>query len=144
MSDAVIVVETDIKGGSMITAELANGYNKDVFAFPGKVNDLKSAGCNFLIRNNKAILITKATDFIQSMGWEEKKKTSLKKQKELFIELTEDEKKVIKILQEKETVHIDEINFRSGLSSSAVAAAILNLELKNAIKSLPGKIYTFQ
>ena len=142
MSDAIIVVETDIKGGSMITAELANGYNKDVFAFPGKTNDNKSAGCNYLIRNNKATLITKAEDLVQSMGWEEKKKPSAKKQKELFIELTIDEKKIIKILQEKETVHIDEINFRSGLSSSAVAAAILNLELQNVIKSSPGKIYS--
>ncbi|HYM93342.1 MAG TPA: DNA-processing protein DprA [Chitinophagaceae bacterium] len=144
MSDAVIVIETDIKGGSMITAELANGYNKDVFAFPGKVTDNKSAGCNYLIRNNKAILITKAEELIQSMNWEEKKKSSAKKQKQLFIELTDDEKKIMKILQEKETSHIDEINFRSGLSSSAVAAAILNLELQNVIRSLPGKIYTLQ
>lgn len=144
MSDAVIVIETDIKGGSMITAELANGYNKDVFAFPGKTTDNKSAGCNYLIRNNKAILISKAEELIQSMGWEEKKKPSSRKQRELFIELTEEEKKIIKILQEKENVPIDEINFKSGLSSSAVAAAILNLELQNVIKSLPGKIYTIQ
>ncbi|HWC53031.1 MAG TPA: DNA-processing protein DprA [Chitinophagaceae bacterium] len=144
MSDAIIVVETDIRGGSMITAELANGYNKDLFAFPGKTTDNKSTGCNYLIRNNKATLITKAEDLIQSMGWEEKKKTSVKKQKELFIELTDDEKKVVKILQEKEAVHIDEINFRSGTSSSAVAAAILNLELKNVIKSSPGKMYSLQ
>ncbi len=144
MSDAVIVVETDIKGGSMITAELANGYNKDVFAFPGKTTDNKSTGCNYLIRNNKAILITKAEELIQSMNWEEKKKPTAKKQKEFFIELTDDEKKIMKILQEKENVPIDEINFRSGLSSSAVAAAILNLELQNVIKSFPGKIYSLQ
>ncbi|MCZ2460793.1 MAG: DNA-processing protein DprA [Chitinophagales bacterium] len=144
MSDAVVVVETDIRGGSMITAELANGYNKDVFAFPGKTTDSKSAGCNYLVRNNKAILISNVSDLIQSMGWSEKKKASVKKQKELFIELTDDEKKIIKILQEKDTVHIDEINFRSGMSSSAVAATMLNLELKNVIRSLPGKIYSLQ
>ncbi|OQY92954.1 MAG: DNA protecting protein DprA [Sphingobacteriales bacterium UTBCD1] len=144
MSDAVVVVETDTKGGSMITAELANGYNKDVFAFPGKTTDSKSAGCNYLIRNNKAILISDAADLIQSMGWEEKKKPSAKKQKELFIELTDEEKKILKILQEKEPVHIDEINFHSGLSSSTVAAAILNLELKNVIKSSPGKMFSLQ
>lgn len=143
MSDATIVVETDIKGGSMITAELANGYNKDVFAFPGKTSDSKSAGCNYLIRNNKATLITKAEDLVQSMGWEEKKKPSSKKQKELFIDLTPEEKTIINIIREKENAHIDEINFRSGLSSSVVAAAILNLEFQNVIKSLPGKIYTF-
>jgi DNA processing protein len=89
-------------------------------------------------------LISDAADLIQSMGWEEKKKPSAKKQKELFIELTDEEKKILKILQEKEPVHIDEINFHSGLSSSTVAAAILNLELKNVIKSSPGKMFSLQ
>ena len=70
MSDATIVVETGIKGGSMITAELANNYNKDVFAFPGKVTDTKSAGCNYLIKNNKAVLLTDAQELIELMSWE--------------------------------------------------------------------------
>ena len=74
MSDATVVIETGEKGGSMITAELANGYNKDVFALPGRVNDNKSAGCNFLIRNNKAMLLTDAEELIEVMGWEEKAK----------------------------------------------------------------------
>jgi DNA processing protein len=142
MSDATIVIETGIKGGSMITAELANGYNKDVFAIPGKVTDTKSAGCNYLIKNNKAMLLTDAQGLIDIMNWEDKKKPSVKKQKELFIELTADEKIIAKILQEKEAVHIDEINIRSGLSSSAVAAAILNLELEGVISSKPGKMYS--
>lgn len=141
MSDATIVVETGIKGGSMITAELANNYNKDVFAFPGRVNDTKSAGCNHLIKNNKAVLLTDAQELLELMNWEERKKPSIKKQKELFIELTPDEKIIMSILKEKDGVHIDEINFRSGLSSSSVAAAILNLELQNVVLSLPGKIY---
>jgi DNA processing protein len=143
MCDATIVIETGIKGGSMITAELANGYNKDVFAFPGKVTDSKSAGCNYLIKNNKAILLTDAEELLQVMGWEEKAKSpkERKRQKELFIELTPDEKIIIGILNEKETVNIDEINLRSGLSSSAVAAAVLSLELQNVILSLPGKLY---
>jgi DNA processing protein len=142
MSDAVIVIETGIKGGSMITAELANGYNKDVFAFPGKVTDNKSAGCNYLIRNNKAMLLTDAEELIEAMGWEEAKSRNEKRsQRELFIELSKDEKIVIDILKEKETVHIDEINLRSGLSSSAIAAAILNLELQGVINSKPGKMY---
>ncbi|MFI5133032.1 MAG: DNA-processing protein DprA [Chitinophagales bacterium] len=144
MSDATIVIETSIKGGSMITAELANGYNKDVFAIPGKVTDNKSAGCNYLIKNNKAMLLTDAQELIEVMNWEDKKKPSVKKQKELFIELSADEKIIVKILQEKETVHIDEINMKSGLSSSAVAAAILNLELEGVILSKPGKIYSLQ
>ncbi len=143
MSDAVIVIETGVKGGSMITAELANGYNKDVFAIPGRVTDSKSAGCNYLIRTNKAVLLTEAIELIELLGWEEKmEKSKVKNQKELFIELSKEEKIVIDILREKGNVHIDEINFRSNLSSSTVAAVILNLELQNVINSLPGKMYS--
>ncbi len=143
MSDATIVIETGIKGGSMITAELANSYNKEVFALPGKITDTKSAGCNYLIKNNKAFLLTDATELIQVMNWEDKAKSRKEKksQRELFIELTPDEKIIINILREKEKVPIDEINSKSGLSSSAVAAAILSLELQNVILSLPGKLY---
>jgi DNA processing protein len=141
MSDATIVVETGIKGGSMITAELANGYNKDVFAIPGKTTDNKSAGCNYLIKNNKAILLTDARQLIETMGWEENQKPKSKKQKELFIELTAVEKVIVDLLKEKEAVHIDELNLKSNLSSSAIAAAILNLELQNVVASLPGKMY---
>jgi len=146
MSDATIVIETGIKGGSMITAELANGYNKDVFAFPGKVTDAKSSGCNHLIKNNKAMLLTDAEELLQVMGWEDPstssgRRSGVRSQKELFIELTKDEKIIIEILNEKETVHIDELNIKSGLSSSAVAAAILSLELQNVMVSLPGKLY---
>ena len=142
MSDATIVIESGIKGGSMVTAELANGYNKDVFAFPGKVTDSKSAGCNYLIKSNKAMLLTDAQELIEIMGWEErKKKSEVRSQKEIFIELSKDEKIIIDILNEKETVHIDEINLRSGLSSSAIAAAILNLELQNVVNGMPGKLY---
>jgi DNA processing protein len=142
MSDAVVVIESGEKGGSLITAELANGYNKDVFALPGKITDNKSAGCNFLIRNNKAMLLTDAEEIIEIMGWEEKsQKSKTKTQKELFIELSKEEKIIVDILREKETLSIDEINFRSSLTSSAVAAAILNLELQGVVSSLPGKIY---
>jgi len=141
MSDATIVVETGIKGGSMITAELANNYNRDVFAFPGKVTDPKSAGCNYLISNNKAVLLADSRELIELMSWEEKKRPMLKKQKELFVELTDEERLIVSILAEKKSVHIDEINLKSGLSSSSVAAAILSLELQNVVLSLPGKLY---
>ncbi len=139
ISDATIVIETDIKGGSMITAELADSYNRDVFAFPGKVTDNKSAGCHHLIKNNKAILLTGAQQLIETMGWEEKKQEKTKIQRELFIELSSDEKIICRLLRENETLPIDELTLRSGLSSSAVAAAILNLELQNVVVSLPGK-----
>ncbi|MGH2646929.1 MAG: DNA-processing protein DprA [Ginsengibacter sp.] len=141
MSDAVIVVETGIKGGSLITAELGNSYNKDVFAFPGRINDSKSEGCNYLIKTNKAALFTCANDILENMGWKNKKEISVKKQRELFIELTPDERTVITIIQEREQVHIDELFLKSKLTSSAVAAALLMLEMQGIITSLPGKIY---
>lgn len=141
LSDAVIVVETGIKGGSMITAELANGYNKDVFAFPGKTTDVKSAGCNHLIKNNKAILIAEAADLVHLMGWEEKPILKKKKQKEIFIELSGPEKVIVDMLREKDSLQIDEIRSRCALSNSTVAAALLNLELQQVVESLPGKVY---
>lgn len=141
MCDAVIVIESGKKGGSLITAELGNGYNKDVFAIPGRVNDLKSEGCNYLIKNNKAALIDSADDFMNMMCWKQIPKTALKKQRELFIELSPDEKIIVAILQQQQTIKIDELYFKSGLSSSAVATALLMLEMQNVVLSLPGKVY---
>ncbi len=140
MSDATIVVETALRGGSMITAELANNYNRDVFAVPGKTTDSKSAGCNYLIKSNKAILLTDGAQLAEELGWE----TALAKrkvQRELFIQLSDDEQKIVDKLKQKEAVHIDELYLQSGLSSSAVAAAILGLELQNIVVTLPGKMY---
>ena len=141
ISDAVIIMETGKKGGSLITAELGNNYNKDVFAIPGRVNDSKSEGCNYLIKNNKAALINGADDLLEMMNWKPVDKPAVKKQRELFIELTPDEKIVVAILQQQEAVHIDEMYFKSGLSSSAVAAALLMLEMQGVVASMPGKLY---
>jgi DNA processing protein len=142
ISDATIVVETHSKGGSMITAKLADAYNRDVFAVPGRTTDKWSSGCNHLIKFNKAVLLTDADELLEVMGWKERVKSKkAKQQRELFIEMTAEEKQIVKLLQEKENVHIDELNIQSGLSSSAVAAAILNLELQNIVQSLPGKLY---
>ena len=140
MADATIVIETGVKGGSMITAELANGYNKDVFAFPGRVKDSKSEGCHHLIKTNKAALITSAKDLIDAMNWEERKPAS-KIQTKLFAELSPDEMVIMKILTQKDFVHIDEIQASSNLKYSAVAATILNLEMQGLISGLPGKMY---
>ena len=126
MSDAVIVIETGKKGGSLITAELGNNYNKDVFAIPGRIGDTKSEGCNYLIKNNKAALINGADDLLEMMNWTDTK-PKVKKQRELFIELSPDEKIVVDILNQQENIHIDELYFKSGLSSSAAAAALLFL-----------------
>jgi DNA processing protein len=141
MCDALVVMESGKKGGSLITAELANGYNKDVFAIPGKTTDIKSEGCNYLIKQNKASLITGAEDLIELMNWDPKEKITKKKQRELFIELTPDERIIVDILQQRESIQIDELYFKSGLSSSAVATALLMLEMQNVVQSLPGKIY---
>lgn len=141
LSDAVLVVETGEKGGSLITAELANDYNRDVFAFPGRVNDPRSAGCNELIRQNKAVLIRNANDLLQFMNWVEPSTRQHSLQTALFHELSPEEKQILHLLQTAETRPIDELNILSGLSNSVVAAAILSLELKNLIVSLPGKMY---
>lgn len=141
IADAIVVIETGIKGGSLITAELGNGYNKDVFAIPGRINDAKSEGCNYLIKNNKAALITSSNDLLDNMGWKQQKKPSIKKQRELFIELTGDEKIIVNILGDHDQIHIDELYLKSALSSSAVASALLTLEMQSIIISLPGKIY---
>jgi DNA processing protein len=139
--DAVVVMESSRKGGSLITAELGNGYNKDVFAIPGRINDIKSEGCNYLIKNNKAALINSADDLLEMMNWKPIPKPSAKKQRELFIELLPDEKIIVDILRQQDGIQIDELYFKSGLSSSAVATALLMLEMQAVIVSLPGKIY---
>jgi DNA processing protein len=141
MADATIVIETAVKGGSMITAELVCNYNRDLFAVPGKTTDSKSAGCLKLIQQNKAILFTDVEQLLQVMGWQEKQKPKPKKTRELFIDLSDDEKILTGLMKDKESIHIDELYLKSNLSSSSVAAAILNLELQNVITSLPGKLY---
>jgi DNA processing protein len=141
ISDAVIVVESGAKGGSLITAEVANSYNRDVFAVPGRTIDLKSQGCNYLVHANKAVLFTSATQIMDDMGWAEVKQKQIKKQRELFIEMTADERALVDMLQENDQLHIDQLYLKSGLSSSSVAAALLNLEMQGVVTSLPGKVF---
>ncbi|PWU04263.1 MAG: DNA-protecting protein DprA [Bacteroidetes bacterium] len=140
ISDATLVIETSLKGGSMITAEIANSYNKDVFAVPGKISDSKSEGCNYLIKANKAALVTCGKDILDFMNWDHPVQKP-RAQRELFVELSADEESVVQVLQQLGAVHIDELYVKTGLRSSAVAAAILDLELQNIIEVLPGKIY---
>lgn len=142
MCDAVVVIESAVKGGSLITAELANSYNKDVFAFPGRIHDLKSAGCNDLIKKNKAALIASADDLIENMGWKKKTVKASREQRRLFMELSPEQQAVVSILQSCEQVHIDELRLKSELSSSSIAQALLTLEMEGIIVSLPGKMYT--
>lgn len=140
ISDCTIVIETAVKGGSMITADLANGYNREVFAIPGRISDFKSAGCNWLIRNNQAILLENVNDFVKIMGWEEKMKT-VKEQGELFVSLTEPEQRIIDLLKERDQMHIDVINATTGFPNSLNAGALLELEMKDLVCTMPGRIY---
>ena len=140
MADATIVIETAVKGGSMITADLAIAYNRELFAVPGKITDSKSSGCNQLIQDNKANVFTSASNFLEWMGWQEKTVTP-KKQRILFYEFTKEELIIADLLRNNEAKPIDELYLKSNLSSSAFAAAILSLELQGAIISLPGKMY---
>ena len=141
MADAVVVVETGRKGGSMITAELANGYHKDVLAYPGRVTDRFSEGCNYLVQHNKAQLMGSAADLAAFMRWSEQKKEAPKAQRELFLNLNDDENKILTIIGQNGPIHIDELYQKSGCSSSVVAGALLQLELVNLVRLLPGKVY---
>lgn len=139
ISDATIVVESGAKGGSNITANLAWGYNRDVFAIPGRSTDIKSEGCNRLIRENKAMLLDDPEQFVVMMGWEESDKKKRLMQKPLFPEINEVEKRLLGLLRKDEETTIDELNFRSGYSSSSIASSLLNLEMQGVLEVLPGK-----
>ena len=140
LSDAVIVVEAAKKGGALITAEIANGYNRDVFAVPGKINEQYSEGCNNLIKTNRANLLQSVQDLYYIMGWKKNEKAKVI-QPSLFEELPADQKKVYDLLLLHKELTMDEIVEKSGISLPKIAAILLSLELKNVLKCLPGKIY---
>lgn len=139
LSDAVVVVESGIEGGSMITAEYANMYNKDVFAFPGRTTDLNSEGCNTLIKRHKAALIESASDLANNMNWQKSDHHPV--QRSLFQDLTVMEQKVVQLLRENEYMSIDRLYHELQLAPSAIAGLLLELEFKGVIKALPGKKY---
>jgi DNA processing protein len=143
IADATIVIEASIKGGALITAEIANTYNRDVFAFPGRVGDEYSEGCNFLIRNNKAALLTSAADLAYILGWE--KADSIKpvtEQLVLPIDLSSEERLIFEILQQqKAPLAIDDLTIKTNMATSKLAMNLLNMEMQGYIRSLPGKTY---
>jgi len=141
LSDAVLVVEAGSRGGALITADIANSYNRDVFAVPGRINDPFSEGCNWLVKTNQAALIQSAEDIKYILGWEESSSGKKNIQKQLFVELTADEEKVLQIIREQEEVSSDWISLNSGMPVSIVSAILLGLEFKGVVKSLPGKMY---
>ena len=139
--DAVVVIEAGAKGGALITADIANSYQRDVLAFPGRVEDTASIGCNQLIKKNKAALIESVNDLAYVCGWElqvKKKET----QNKLFVELNEQEQSVVDALKAHPELLIDDLSFTAKLSMGKLASVLLSLELKNVVQSLPGKVYT--
>jgi DNA processing protein len=142
LCDATIVIESAIKGGSLITAELANAYNRDVFAVPGRINDDNSAGCNKLIRINKAHLLEGIENIEYIMNWQKEESSSAKEiQTNLFLELTDDEKKVMQSIVSQKELSIDQICIAVNMPMSKVAGILLNLEFSGQVKALPGKSY---
>jgi len=140
MSDATIVIESGATGGSMITADLANGYSRDVFAIPGRIGDEHSIGCNRLIKSHRASLLESVKDLEYIMGWQREEK-SRSVQKKIFVDLNPNEEKLIFILREKGKIQIDELCLLAGITMSSVMVHLLNLELNGLVRSFPGKMY---
>jgi len=142
LSDAVIIVEAAAKGGALITADVANSYHRDVFAFPGNVGQNTSAGCNNLIKANKAFLITSVKDLEYLMNWDLDQETTVRRGNPTLDLFEENEKPVVKLLLENNNqLMIDELSWKSGIAISQLAAILLTLEFKGYITPLPGKIY---
>jgi DNA processing protein len=142
MCDAVVVIESKKTGGALITAEIANSYSRDVFAFPGKAGDECSEGCNRLIKHTKAALIESAADIIYAMRWEKTgNKKSQSKQMSLPINLSAEENQIINLLKDTTAIHIDELCSKLQLTPGKASGLLLQLEFGNLVKSLPGKLY---
>ena len=141
LADAVVVVESARRGGSIITAQLGINYGKDIFAVPGRPRDKYSEGCNELIRTNKATLLQQADDIAQMLNWDVTDAEQLARQQQLFTELTDIEKRVIDLLQAREEIGVDQLGHQVELADNELAGLLLELEFKGIVRSLPGKRY---
>jgi len=141
LCDALVVVETGQTGGSIISAELAAQYTREVFAFPGRVRDQNSIGCNQLIKNNRAHLIESVEDLVTLMGWTAEGASATSVQTSLFPDLDDDELRLTALLREKPGLAIDELSDAAGLLHGNLARLLLGLEFKGVIRTLPGKRY---
>lgn len=140
LSDAVVVVEARETGGALITAEIADSYNTDVFAFPGRVHDECSKGCNKLISNHKATMITSASDVARLLGWNQTSNTK-EIQRKLIVDFNQDEQQIVSLLLTKQTLNVDDILMETNFNMSKLATVLLNLEMNGVIRCLPGKVY---
>ena len=144
MSDACIVVESASHGGALITARLATEYNRDVFAFPGAVGAAYSEGCNNLIRDNKAALITSAFDFVNAMGWQDNMLNRARNEgieRQLFPELSSEEQQIMTVLQRENDLQINLLTLKTNLPIARLTALLFTLEMKGVVKALPGGSY---
>jgi DNA processing protein len=141
MCDALLVVESGITGGAVITANIANSYNRDVFALPGRVNDKMSAGCNFLIKSFKATMIDSCKDILENMHWAEgdKPNRSVRQQRQLALNLTEAEQELYKKMDGQGEMEIDKLAIETGMNAGSLAATLLEMEMNGLVVSLPGK-----
>ena len=144
-SDATIVIESAAKGGSLITAEIAQSYNRAIFAFPGSVHSPFSEGCHHLIRDNVAGLITSAEDFVTAMGWDidAQRRQALHEgiERELFPELTADEQKIVSLLQQTNDLQLNILSVKTGIPIGQLTAVLFQLEMKGVIKPFAGGMY---
>ena len=141
IADATILVESAFKGGGLITCRIAQEYGRDVFAFPGAVGMPYSEGCNRIIRNNTAALITSAQDFIESMGWQTHDKTPSAVERQLFPDLTQDEQRVVSLLQQTNDLQLNIISVKTNIPIGQLTALLFSLEMKGVVKPLAGGSY---
>lgn len=143
MADAVLVMESSARGGSLITAEIASSYCKDIFALPGKTTDLRSEGCNKLIASHKAEILLSADHFVRQMNWDQTPLKSKKapKQQQLFFDLNPQETAIIDKLTEEGAMHIDQLSKNLDIAAFELFSILIELEMKGAVKSLAGSFY---
>lgn len=143
MCDATVVVESALKGGSLITAEIAESYQRDCFAFPGRVDDVYSAGCNRLISTNRAALLTSAAQLVEAMGWEECSASVQPQavQRSLFPDLTEDESRIVQILSKRGDQQINALVVEADIPVCRMSGILFELEMKGVVRALAGGIY---
>jgi DNA processing protein len=141
--DAVIVVESAVSGGALITANLANDYSREVFAFPGRVDDLFSGGCHALIKSNKAALLENADDLMKYMGWDNNAKNgNQNRQQTLFVDLDDDEQNIISILRQfPDGLQLNDLAIRTEKSVGKLSSLLFQMEDKGVLKWHPGNLY---
>ena len=151
LSDAVVVVEAAAKGGALITAEYANNYHREVFAVPGQLTQAFSAGCNKLIRENKAQIYTGPKDIIETLNWDraasatpghEAPASRTNIAPALPVDITEEESQIVALLRQSADIHIDDLSWKSQIPMGRLASLLLNLEFRGFVRSLPGKKYS--